>query len=249
MSIKIDDDDEQNQRSRLKELITQRLESQSIALATEQENEQDLRSRLKKGIIQRTEPLLITQIPFIEETETDKETVETTEKQTKRRELIHAYLKSTMEKEENEQKEQNKKRELLHAYSKLTMDNKNEQTEQDKTKMYLRTSMEEEYDEDEPFEEQDDEGEWTTQSSHLTNKEENTLFIAFINGDVEDQKNIWINAKMNLAKNLAIDKNDRQKERILEGIIPTELVNLDEVFDEEEMDNLSERQPYSHAMD
>ena len=44
MSIKMDDDDELNQRSRLKELITQRLESQSIALATEQENERDQRS-------------------------------------------------------------------------------------------------------------------------------------------------------------------------------------------------------------
>src|SRR5271168_2614583 len=71
MSIKLENNDEQNQRSRLKRLITQRLESQSIALATEQENEQDLRSRLKKGIIQRTEPLSITQTqtPFIEEME------------------------------------------------------------------------------------------------------------------------------------------------------------------------------------
>ena len=51
MSIKLENDDEQDQRSRLKELITRRLESQSIALATEQENERDLRSRLKKGIL------------------------------------------------------------------------------------------------------------------------------------------------------------------------------------------------------
>ena len=51
MSIKLENDNEQNQKSRLKELISQRIESQSIALATEQENERDLRSRLKKGII------------------------------------------------------------------------------------------------------------------------------------------------------------------------------------------------------
>src|SRR5271155_1366847 len=90
MSIKLEDDDKQNQRSRLKELITQRLEAQSIALSTEQENERDLRIRLKKGIIQRTEPLSIaqTQTPFIEEmesdeeeTETDEETVETEQEQ------------------------------------------------------------------------------------------------------------------------------------------------------------------------
>src|ERR1700678_3477617 len=111
MSEKLEDDDEQNQRSRLKELITQRLESQSMALAMEQENERNLRSRLKKGIMQKTEPLSITQTPFIEEmesdkedqkTETEEEFVETTEEQEERRRLIHVYLTSTMEKEENE---------------------------------------------------------------------------------------------------------------------------------------------------
>src|ERR1700678_197610 len=108
MSIEIDNtEDEQNQRSRLEEIIKQRIESQSIAqsteksieeIATDDKNERDLRSRLKKGIIQRTEPLSIIQTPFIKETET----VETTEEQTKRRELIHVYSTSTMEKEENE---------------------------------------------------------------------------------------------------------------------------------------------------
>src|ERR1700678_259026 len=66
ISIKIDNtEDEQNQRSRLKEIIKQRIESQSIAQPTEKsieeiaqddKNERDLRSRLKKGIIQKTEP-------------------------------------------------------------------------------------------------------------------------------------------------------------------------------------------------
>src|ERR1700678_1798295 len=170
MSIKLENDDKQNQRSRLKELITQRLEAQSIALATEQENERNLRSRLKKGIMQRTEPLPITQTPFIEEMESDEEDEEseTEEDYKKRREfihamdnegeqanhketetdegiigtpeeqkerLIHAYL--TMEKERNEHEEPNRRRELLHAYSKLTMDNNKEQTEQDEIDTYL----------------------------------------------------------------------------------------------------------------
>ena len=105
----------------------------------------------------------ITQTPFTEEmkteeeeteTETDKETVETTEEQKKkRRELIHAYLTSMM-------------------------DNKNEQTKQDKTETYLRTSIEEEY---------DNEGEWTTQFSYPT-EEENTLFMIFMTGNVKNQK-------------------------------------------------------------
>jgi hypothetical protein len=80
MSIKLEKDheNERNQRSQLKEIIKQRIESQSIALATEQEKERDLRSRLKKGTILKTEPLSIaqTQTPFIEEMESDKENQE-----------------------------------------------------------------------------------------------------------------------------------------------------------------------------
>jgi hypothetical protein len=96
-----------------------------------------------------------------EETETDEETVETIEEQKKRRELIHAYLTSMM-------------------------DNNEDKTEQDEMETYLRTSMEEElksstqgeYNKDEPFEEPDNEGKWMTQFSYLTEEEENALFIA-----------------------------------------------------------------------
>jgi hypothetical protein len=38
--------------------------------------------------------------------------------------------------------------------------------------------MEEEYNEDKPFNENNDEGKWTTQFSYLTEEEENTLFIS-----------------------------------------------------------------------
>src|ERR1700678_2870463 len=274
MSIKLENDDEQNQRSRLKELITQRLEAQLIALATEQENERNQRSRLEEIIKRRIESQSIaqTQTPFIEEMESDEEdqetetegdTVETPEiqkerlihayatmdnenEQEKQKEpetdegiigtpkeqkerLIHAYLTSTMEKEENEREEQNNRRELLHMYSKRTMDNDEEQTEQDKTDTYLRTSMEEEqkpltweeynkeepleeYEEDESFKENDDEGKWTTQFSYPTEEEENALFIAFMTGNVEDQKT-WINAKMNLARATAHDQRRNQDTR------------------------------------
>src|SRR5271168_1856683 len=301
MSIKLEDDDKQNQRSRLKELITQRLEAQSIALSTEQENERDLRIRLKKGIIQRTEPLSTAQTPFIKEMETDEES-ETEEDYKRRREFIHAYLtmdnedeqvnhKETetdegiigtpeeqkerlihaylmMEKDKNKQEEPNRRRELIHAYSKRTMDNDKEQTEQDETDTYLRTSMEEEqepstweeYDEEEPFEENDedesskendDEGKWMTQFSYPTEEEENTLFIAFMTGNVEDQKT-WINAKMNLVKTTTDEETGRREKEILDRIIPTEIMDLDEPFEEEdkeETDDLSECRPYDLTID
>src|SRR5271168_4028728 len=144
----------------------------------------------------------------------------------------------------------------LSVYSKRTMDNDEEQTEQDKTDTYLRTAMEEkqepstweEYDEEEPFEENDedesskendDEGKWMTQFSYPTKEEENTLFIAFMTGNVEDQRT-WINAKMNLARASTNNETRRREEEILNRIIPTGMKDLDKDFDEEEMDNSSE---------
>src|SRR6202795_2125694 len=200
------------------------------------------------------------------ETETDEGIIGTPEEQKER--LLHAYLTSTMEKEENKREEQNERRKLIHAYSKRTMDNDEEQTEQDEMKTYLRTSMEEEqepstweeYDEEEPFEENnenesskenDDEGKWMTQFSYPTKEEEDALFIAFMSGTVEDQQK-WIDAKKNLARATTNEETRRREEEILNRIIPTEIVDLDEAFseeDEEETDDLSENRPYDLNMD
>src|SRR6202522_3217709 len=303
MSIKPENDDEQNQRSRLKELITQRLEAQSIALAAEQENQRNQRSRLEEITKRRIESQSIaqTQTPFIKEMESDEEDEEseTEEDYKKRREfihayltmdndneqvkqeetgtdegivgtpeeqqkrLLHAYLTATMEEDETTE-EQNERRILIHAYSKRTMDNDEEQTGQDETETYLRTSTKEkqkpliweEYDKDEPFEEKEedesskaneDEGKWRTQSSYPTEEEENALFIAFMTGNEEDQKR-WIDAKMNLARATTDDETRRREKEILDRIIPTETMDSDEPFaeeDEEEMNDLSKWRTYN----
>src|ERR1700678_1465169 len=173
-----------------------------------------------------------------------------------------------MEKDKNKQEEPNRRRELIHAYSKQTMDNDKEQTEQDETDTHLRTSMEKEqepstweeygkeeplegYDKNEPFEENDDEGKWTTQFSYPTEEEENALFIAFMTGSVEDQKT-WIDAKMNLARAPTDEETRRREKEILDRIIPTEIVDLDKTFeegDEEETNDISECQPYDLTED
>ena len=122
------------------------------------------------------------------------------------------------------------------------MDNEDEQMEQDEMETYLRTSTEEKYNKNKPFEEHNNEGEWMTQFSYLTEEEENALFIVFITGNVENQKT-WINAKMNLARTLTNEEIKRREEEVLDRIIPTELVDVDKVFDEtfdeEETDDLS----------
>src|ERR1700678_3260427 len=145
------------------------------------------------------------------------------------------------------------------------MENDKEQTEQDETDTYLRTSMEEEqepstwekygeeeplegYDKDEPFEENNDEGKWTTQFSYPTKEEEDALFIAFMTGTVEDQKK-WINAKMNLARATINEETRRREEEILDRIIPIGTMDSNKDFDKEETDNLSECQTDDHDMD
>src|SRR6202522_687850 len=196
-----------------------------------------------------------------EETESDRGIVGTPEEQKRR--LLQAYLTSTREGEETAE-EPNERRKLIHAYSERTMDNDEEQTGQDETETYLRTSTKEkqkpliweEYDKDEPFEEKEedesskaneDEGKWRTQSSYPTEEEENALFIAFMTGNEEDQKK-WIDAKMNLARATTDDETRRREKEILDRIIPTETMDSDEPFaeeDEEEMNDLSKWRTYN----
>jgi hypothetical protein len=82
-----------------------------------------------------------------------------------------------------------------------------------------------------------------TQFSYPTEKEENTLFIVFMTGNIENQKT-WINARMNLTRTQTNEKTRRREEEILDRIIPTEIVDLDKNFEvedeEEETDNFSE---------
>src|ERR1700678_2468008 len=174
MSIKLENDDEQNQRSRLKEIIKQRIESQLIAqptkktieeIAQDDEDERNLRNRLKKGIILRTEPLSIAHTPFIEEMETDEES-ETEEDYKRRREFIHAYLTMDNEDEQVNHKEtetdkgivetpEEQKERLIYAY--LTMEkDRNEQEELNRRRELLHAYSKQTIDNDEERTEQDE---------------------------------------------------------------------------------------------
>ena len=69
----------------------------------------------------------------------------------------------------------------------------NDKEEQKETKKCPKPSVEEEYDEEE----------WKTQTLHPIDEDENTLLMAFINEDKQDQE-IWINRKTNLAMDLVM---------------------------------------------
>src|SRR6202522_1685843 len=190
MSIKLEHDDKQSQRSRLKEIIKQRIESQSIAQPTEKtieeiaeddEDERNLRNQLKKGILQRTEPLSIAQTPFIEEMESgeEDEESETEEDYKRRREFIHAYLTMDNENEQVKQEEietdkgiigtpEEQKERLLHVYLTSTMEKEeNEQEEQNNRRELLHAYSKRMMDNDEEQTEQDE-----TETYLITSMEE-----------------------------------------------------------------------------
>src|ERR1700678_1100329 len=70
----------------------------------------------------------------------------------------------------------------------------------------------------------------------------------FMTENIEDQKT-WINAKMNLARASTNKETRRREEEILDRIIPTGIMDLDEDFDKKETDNLSECQTYDLTKD
>jgi hypothetical protein len=102
--------------------------------------------------------------------------------------------------------------------------------------MYLKPIMEEENDVEE----------WKNQTLHLIDEDKNTLLMAFIN---DEDKEIWINMKMNLAMDMAIKEAKKQKEKMLDEMIPTELADYKDVFDKKARDRFPESQSYDHAID
>src|ERR1700678_4262166 len=72
--------------------------------------------------------------------------------------------------------------------------------------------------------------------------------MAFINENDEDQE-IWINAKTNLAMDLAIEEAKKRKEKTLEEMIPEELADYKDVFDKKAANRFPESKPYDHAIE
>ena len=61
------------------------------------------------------------------------------------------------------------------------------------------------------------------------NEQEDNLLISYIKQD--NQNEVWIKVKTNLAMDLAIEESVRQKEQMLEEMIPQELMTYQSVFD------------------
>ena len=98
------------------------------------------------------------------------------------------------------------------------------------------------------MEEEYDEEEWKIRTLHPIDEDENTVLMAFINEDKQDQE-IWINAKTNLAMDLAIEEAKKRKEKTINKMIPEELVDYKDVFDKKAANRFPEFRSYDHTIE
>src|SRR5271168_1034501 len=80
----------------------------------------------------------------------------------------------------------------------------------------------------------------------LSDRRRKHIIHSVYDRNIENQKT-WINTRMNLARTQTNKETRRREEEILDRIIPTEIVDLDKVFeekDEEETNDFSECRTY-----
>src|SRR5271156_4575884 len=62
-------------------------------------------------------------------------------------------------------------------------------------------------------------------------------------------KEIWINAKTNVAQELAMKEAEKKKQKTLEEMIPPALMDYRDVFDKKTAERFPESRPWDHAID
>ena len=81
----------------------------------------------------------------------------------------------------------------------------------------------------------------------IDNADETALLIATITGKLE--MDIWINAKTNLAMDMAIEANSKKKELSVKEMVPSEYHEYLDVFDEEKANRFPESKEWDHKID
>ena len=77
-------------------------------------------------------------------------------------------------------------------------------------------------------------------------EEKETIMVNLIETEPDD---IWINAKTNLAMDLAIDQNIKKENLTPEQIVPTEYHEFLDVFDEVKADRFPQSRPWDHKIE
>src|SRR5271170_7615690 len=103
------------------------------------------------------------------------------------------------------------------------------------------------------IEDEEDQELWKNRTLNPMNEDEeeadDTLLISYLEEIKDDE--LWINAKMNIAVELAIKENEREgkKEISTEELVPEDLHDFLDVFNEEQADRFPESSPWDHKIE
>ena len=97
------------------------------------------------------------------------------------------------------------------------------------------------------FAEEVDEEEWKNRTINRLDEDEPSILLATLLGKLDTD--IWINAKTNLAMDMAIEANLKKKEVPVKELVPPEYHEFLDVFDEEKANRFPESRKWDHKID
>ena len=97
------------------------------------------------------------------------------------------------------------------------------------------------------FAEEIDKEEWKNRTINQLDEDETSILLAILTEQID--MDIWINAKTNLAMDMAIEANLKKKEVPVKELVPPEYHEFLDVFDEEKANRLPESRKWDHKID
>ena len=95
--------------------------------------------------------------------------------------------------------------------------------------------------------EEKDEEEGKTRTLNPIDHDSDNILISYLEGMKEEE--IWSNAKTNVAMELAIKENEKKPDASAKELIPKNLHDFLDVFDEEQAERLPKSQPWDHKIE
>ena len=92
-----------------------------------------------------------------------------------------------------------------------------------------------------------DEENWKNRTINRLDEDETSILLATLMGQME--MDIWINAKTNLAMDMAIKANLKKKEVPVKELVPPEYHEFLDVFDEDKANQFPESRKWDHKID
>src|SRR5271163_485676 len=100
------------------------------------------------------------------------------------------------------------------------------------------------------MEEEEDQEQWKTRTLNPINEEDDNEIVVSYLEEIKDDE-LWINAKMNIAVELAIKENKKggKKEISMEELVPEDLHDFLDVFNEKQADRFPDSRPWDHKIE